>query len=112
MCPRGQPHRAHDGLRRDGDERAGPGLGVHGAPAGRRAILIPEFRSLRHSGEPVGSGQVDSRVHRLRQGQSPQTQHGVGGHRHQGHIAGELFKMMAAIPKDGHPRNARRDLLK
>jgi hypothetical protein len=27
--------RAHDGWRRDGDERAGQGLGVHGPPAGR-----------------------------------------------------------------------------
>ena len=29
--------RAHDGRRRHGDERAGQGLGVYGAPAGRRA---------------------------------------------------------------------------
>ncbi len=28
--------RAHDGRRRDGGERAGQGLGLHGAPAGRR----------------------------------------------------------------------------
>ena len=30
--------RAHDGRRRDGDERAGQRLGVYGAPAGRAAI--------------------------------------------------------------------------
>jgi GAF domain-containing protein len=33
-CPLAQA-RAHDGWRRDGGERAGQGLGVHGAPAGR-----------------------------------------------------------------------------
>ena len=34
--PRDQPPaRAHDGRRRDGRERAGQGLGLHGAPAGR-----------------------------------------------------------------------------
>src|SRR5262249_42093192 len=38
-------------------------------------------RSLRHGGAPVGSRQVGSRVHRLRQGHSPQNQHGVVGHR-------------------------------
>ena len=39
--PRHHPQaRAHDGRRRDRDERAGQGLGVHRAPAGRRAILI------------------------------------------------------------------------
>ena len=37
--PRHHPQaRAHDGRRRDGDERAGQGLGVHRASAGRRAI--------------------------------------------------------------------------
>ena len=37
-CPLAQA-RAHDGRRRDGDERAGQGLGVHRAPAGRRRTL-------------------------------------------------------------------------
>ena len=32
-----------------------------------------------HSGAPVGSGQDSSRLHRLRQGQSPQNQYGVAG---------------------------------
>src|SRR5262249_15686596 len=32
--------RAHDGRRRDGDERAGQRLGVHGAPAGRCDTII------------------------------------------------------------------------
>src|SRR5262249_59202455 len=38
-CPFAQA-RAHDGRRRDRDERAGQGLGVHGAPAGRNDALI------------------------------------------------------------------------
>ena len=38
--PRHQPQaRAHDGRRRDRDQRAGQGLGVHGAPAGLRRDL-------------------------------------------------------------------------
>jgi GAF domain-containing protein len=37
-CPLAQA-RAHDGRRRDGDERTGQGLGLHGAPAGRRGHL-------------------------------------------------------------------------
>ena len=38
--PRHHPQaRAHDGRRRDGDERVGQGLGIHRAPAGRRVIL-------------------------------------------------------------------------
>ena len=32
--------RAHDGRRRDGDERAGQRLGLHGAPAGRRGPAL------------------------------------------------------------------------
>ena len=52
---------------------------------------------LRHGGESIGSSQVGSRVHRLRQGQSRQDQHGVGGQRHPSHVAGELFKMMAGV---------------
>ena len=35
-------------------------------------------RAPRHGGESIGSGQDGSRVHRLRQGQSRQDQHGVG----------------------------------
>ena len=35
-----------------------------------------------HGGESIGSGQDRSRVHRLRQGQPGQDQHGVGGQRH------------------------------
>ena len=35
----------------------------------------------RHGGESIGSGQDGSRVHRLRQGQSGQDQHGVGRQR-------------------------------
>ena len=38
-------------------------------------------RALRHGGESIGSGQDHSRVHRLRQGQSGQDQHGVGWQR-------------------------------
>ncbi len=38
-CPLAQA-RAHDGRRRDRDERAGQGLGVHGAPAERPDTLI------------------------------------------------------------------------
>ena len=41
---------------------------------------------------PVGSRQVGSRVHRLRQGQSPQTQHGVGGHRHRVPCGGRVVQ--------------------
>ena len=47
---------------------------------------------------PSVPGQDRSRVHRLRQGQSGQDQHGVGrklGARP--HVAGELFKMMAGV---------------
>ena len=39
-------------------------------------------RSLRHAGKPVGSDHDGARVNRLREGQSPQTQHGVARHRH------------------------------
>ena len=39
-------------------------------------------QSLRHGGEPIGSGRDRSRTHRLRQGQSRQAQHGVGWDRH------------------------------
>ena len=43
--PRHQPQtRAHDGRRRDRDERAGQGLGVHGAPAGRSHALTRVLR--------------------------------------------------------------------
>ena len=35
-----------------------------------------------HGGESIGSGKDRSRVHRLRQGQSRQAQHGVGWYRH------------------------------
>src|SRR5262249_16606051 len=38
--PHAQP-RAHDGRRRDRGERAGQGLGLYGAPAGRRGHLSP-----------------------------------------------------------------------
>ena len=50
-----------------------------------------------HGGESVGSGQDRPRVHRLRQGQSGQAQHGVGRQRHLAHVAGELFKMMTGV---------------
>ena len=54
-------------------------------------------RAARHGGQPVVPGQDGSRIHRLRQGQSGQGQHGVGRHRHADHVAGELFKMMTGI---------------
>ena len=37
--------------------------------------------ALCHGGKSIGSGQDDSRVHRLRQGQSGQGQYGIGGQR-------------------------------
>ena len=55
-------------------------------------------RALRDGGQSIGSGQDGSRVHRLRQGQSGQGQHGdrpATGLAH--HVAGELFKMMAGV---------------
>ena len=39
-------------------------------------------RAQRDGGEPGASGQDGSGIHRLRQGQSGQGQHGVGRHRH------------------------------
>ena len=48
-------------------------------------------RSLRHGGEHVGSGQHGSRVHRLRQGQSRQNQHGVVGRRRRGSSGRRAF---------------------
>ena len=39
-----------------------------------------------HGGESIGSGQDGSRVHRLRQSQSRQDQHGVGRHRNARHM--------------------------
>ena len=39
-------------------------------------------RADRHGGQSIGSGQDGPRVHRLRQGQSRQDQHGVGRQRH------------------------------
>ena len=39
-------------------------------------------RSQCHGGQSIGSGQDRSRVHRLRQGQSRQDQHGVGRQRY------------------------------
>src|SRR5262245_40197727 len=36
----GSPARAHDGRRRDGDERTGQGLSLHRAPTGRRYLII------------------------------------------------------------------------
>jgi hypothetical protein len=45
-CPLAQA-RAHDGGRRDGDERTGQGLGVHGAPAKRCNRIIPINRQSR-----------------------------------------------------------------
>ena len=44
-------------------------------------------RAQRHGGQSIGSGQDRSRVHRLRQGQSGQAQHGVGRHRHRDPIS-------------------------
>ena len=38
-----------------------------------------------HGGQSIGSGQDGSRVHRLRQGQSGQDQHGIGRHRQRRH---------------------------
>ena len=48
--PRHHPQaRPHDGRRRDGDERAGQRLGLHGAAAGRgRYLSKAELRSLFH----------------------------------------------------------------
>ena len=40
-----------------------------------------------HGGESIGSGQDRSRVHRLRQGQSRQDQHGVGRQRKPRHMS-------------------------
>ena len=51
----------------------------------------------RHGGPSIVSGQDGSRVHRLRQSQSWQDQHGVGRHRSPPHVAGELFKMMTGV---------------
>src|SRR5262249_58944766 len=46
--PRHHPQaRAHDGRRRDGDERAGQRLGVYGAPAGGLNVMsLPRRRFL------------------------------------------------------------------
>ena len=55
-------------------------------------------RAQRRGGESVGSGQDGSRVHRLRQGQSGQDQHGIGsGTGSAAIIAGELFKVMTGV---------------
>jgi Tripartite tricarboxylate transporter family receptor len=43
-----------------------------------RAGCGPYPLSERHAGKSIGSGQDRSRIHRLRQGQPGQTQHGVG----------------------------------
>ena len=49
--PRHHPQaRTHDGRRRDGNERAGQGLGVHGAPAGRGGDLTSSARPDATSG--------------------------------------------------------------
>jgi Tripartite tricarboxylate transporter family receptor len=47
--------------------------------------------------EPIRSRQDGSRVHRLRQGQSGQNQHGSPGNGSTPHVSGELFKMMAGV---------------
>ena len=55
---------------------------------------------LRDAGQSVGSGQDGPRVHRLRQGQSRQDQHGVGRHRH----VAAYFRR--AVQDDGRHRHA------
>ena len=54
-------------------------------------------RAAGHAGQPVASGEDRRGVHRLRQGQSRQAQHGSGGTGVPSHVAGELFKMMAKV---------------
>ena len=46
-----------------------------------RAGRHDRSRSAGHGGQPLGAGQHGPRVHRLRQGQSRQDQHGLGRHR-------------------------------
>ena len=50
-------------------------------PERHRAGRQGRERSAGHGGQPLGAGQDRPRVHRLRQGQSRQAQHGVGRHR-------------------------------
>ena len=50
-------------------------------PRGHRAGRRHRPRAAGDGGQSVGAGQDHSRVHRLRQGQSGQAQHGVGRHR-------------------------------
>src|SRR5262249_18076681 len=47
----------------------------------RRACCWHHKHGQRYNREPIGPSQDRSRLHRLRQGQSPQSQHGVGRHR-------------------------------
>ena len=68
--------------------------------AGRR----PHPRGQRHGGEPIGSGQDASRVHRLRQGQPGQDQHGVGRHRQ------PAARRRRAVQDDGRHRHGARAL--
>ena len=71
----------------------------HRAGRGRRP------RAPSAGGQPIGSGQDGPRVHRLRQGQPGQAQHGVGRHWDTRLIvAGELFK------HDGRCRHGSRAL--
>ena len=91
---RGQQHR-HRGGRARVRRRIHAAHGRELERDQRDALRQPQFQfypryragrerhpiSLRHGGKPVGSGQVGSRVHRLCQGQSPQTQHGLARHR-------------------------------
>ena len=58
----------------------------------------------RHGGESVGSGQDGSRVHRLRQSQSGQDQHGVGRHRDR------AARGRRAVQDDGRRRHGARAL--
>src|SRR5262249_55425773 len=57
-----------------------------------RAGRWPHQPPLRDGGQFLRSGQDSSRVHRLCQGQSPQTQHGVGGHGHRGPHCGRAVQ--------------------
>ena len=59
------------------------------------AGIIP--RASGHVEVNPHSGQDDSRIHRLCQGQSGQDQHGFGGQRDRRPCAAELFKMMAGV---------------
>jgi hypothetical protein len=79
-CPLAQA-RAHDGRRCDGDERAGQGLGVHGAAAGglnvmnlpRRRLDLPlgTIARLVQVQKPRGTGATRGALQQLRESWTP-----------------------------------------